>query len=152
MMLGSLVPSSTIDLAHRPQRTSSLPQTSSTPQDATVPPVTRTAVALEYASLRYQEHCPLGMYVVPTAESIMIWEAVLFVHQGMAVSILRALPAIMCLHAGYYADSVLKFRLTFPTNYPERPPVVQFMTDVFHPLISQKSGVFNLAPRFRPWR
>lgn len=49
-------------------------------------------------------------------------------------------------------DSILKFRLTFPTDYPERPPVVQFMTDVFHPLISQQDGTFNLAPKFRPWR
>ncbi|PSR90678.1 hypothetical protein PHLCEN_2v4827 [Hermanssonia centrifuga] len=52
----------------------------------------------------------------------------------------------------YYTDSILKFRLTFPPNYPERPPVVQFLTDVFHPLISQQDGTFNLAPRFRPWK
>jgi len=49
-------------------------------------------------------------------------------------------------------DSILKFRLTFPADYPERPPVVQFLTDVFHPLISQQTGVFNISPRFRPWR
>lgn len=30
--------------------------------------------------------------------------------------------------------------------------MVQFLTDVFHPLISQQDGKFNLAPRFRPWR
>ena len=54
--------------------------------------------------------------------------------------------------AGYYADSILKFRLIFPPNYPERPPTVQFVTDVFHPLVSQQDGTFNLAPRFRPWR
>ena len=53
---------------------------------------------------------------------------------------------------GYYTDSILKFRLRFPPSYPERPPVVQFLTDVFHPLISQQDGTFNLAPRFRPWR
>ncbi len=56
------------------------------------------------------------------------------------------------LRLGYYTDSILKFRLTFPPNYPERPPVVQFLTDVFHPLISQQDGQFNLAPRFRSWR
>lgn len=54
--------------------------------------------------------------------------------------------------AGYYADSILKFRLIFPQNYPERPPTVQFVTDVFHPLISQQDGTINLAPRFRLWR
>ncbi|KAJ7591066.1 ubiquitin-conjugating enzyme/RWD-like protein [Mycena floridula] len=94
----------------------------------------RTAVALEYASMRHSSHCPLGMYVYVLAESVMIWDCVFFVHQG------------------YYADAVLKFRLSFPANYPEQPPVVHFVNDVFHPLISPESGLFNLAPRFRPWR
>lgn len=52
---------------------------------------------------------------------------------------------------GYYADAVLKFRLMFPNNYPENPPAVFFLTDVFHPLI-YSTGAFNLAPRFKPWR
>ncbi|KAJ7129710.1 ubiquitin-conjugating enzyme/RWD-like protein [Mycena epipterygia] len=96
-----------------------------------IDPVTRTTISLEYASLQYQDHC---MYVVPSPETLMIWDAVFFVHQG------------------YYADAILKFRLTFPNNYPESPPTVQFVTDVvFHPLISH-AGIFNLAPRFRPWR
>ncbi|KAF8974756.1 ubiquitin-conjugating enzyme/RWD-like protein [Flammula alnicola] len=93
----------------------------------------RTAVSLEYASLVNTGHCPLGIYVVPSSTNLFVWDAVFFVHQG------------------YYADSILKFRLTFPTNYPESPPAVDFVTDVFHPLISQ-TGSFNLAPRFRPWR
>ncbi|KAJ7937089.1 UBC-like protein [Mycena leptocephala] len=96
-----------------------------------IDPVTRTTISLEYASLQHRDHC---MYVVPSPETLMVWDAVFFVHQG------------------YYADAILKFRLTFPNNYPESPPVVQFVTDVvFHPLISH-SGIFNLAPRFRPWR
>ncbi|KAF8913877.1 ubiquitin-conjugating enzyme/RWD-like protein [Gymnopilus junonius] len=93
----------------------------------------RTAVSLEYASLRNSGHCPLGIYIVPTSTNILVWDAVFFVHQG------------------YYADSILKFRLTFPKNYPESAPAVDFITDVFHPLISQR-GSFNLSPRFRPWR
>ncbi|KAF9568921.1 UBC-like protein, partial [Agrocybe pediades] len=73
------------------------------------------------------------MYVVPSSHNLFQWDAVFFVHQG------------------YYADSILKFRLKFPANYPEAPPAVDFVTDVFHPLISSK-GAFNLSPRFRPWR
>jgi len=84
--------------------------------------------------LRHNEHCPLGIYIVPSSENLLVWDAVFFVHQG------------------YYSDSILKFRLTFPPNYPDKPPVVQFLTDVFHPLISQQTGVFNLSPRFRLWR
>ncbi|KAF9462621.1 UBC-like protein [Collybia nuda] len=109
------------------------PNQLSGPFEQTVGPVTRTTVSLEYASLRHARHCPLGMYVVPSAESLLIWDAVLFVHQG------------------YYTDAIFKFRLTFPPNYPERQPTVQFMTDVFHPLVGQ-DGTFNLLPRFRPWR
>ncbi|KAJ8456617.1 hypothetical protein ONZ51_g12013 [Trametes cubensis] len=74
------------------------------------------------------------MYITPSPDNLMVWDAVFFVHQG------------------YYTDSILKFRLIFPSNYPEQPPTVQFLTDVFHPLISQQDGTFNLAPRFRPWR
>ncbi|KAI0698527.1 UBC-like protein [Cerioporus squamosus] len=133
-MLSSLALSPTIDLSS-PARRHTRPnaRTGSITELAT-PALTRTAVSLEYASLRHTGHCPLGMYVTPSPENLMIWDAVFFVHQG------------------YYTDSILKFRLIFPSHYPERPPAVQFLTDVFHPLISQQDGSFNLAPRFRPWR
>lgn len=45
-------------------------------------PVAGTAVSLEYASIRHQNHTPLGMYVLPTAENILEWDCVLFIHQG----------------------------------------------------------------------
>lgn len=53
---------------------------------------------------------------------------------------------------GYYADSILKFRIQFPTDYPSRAPSVTFITDIFHPLISQKDGSLNLSVRFPHWR
>jgi len=118
-----------------PRRKSSpKPRPSTQAQPPAVNPLSRVAISLEYASLRYQSHCPLGMYVVPLVGVPSIWDAVLFIHQG------------------YYTDSILKFRLTFPHNYPDRPPTVHFVTDVFHPLISQLDGTFNLAPKFNPWR
>jgi len=131
-MLGALGASqSDLGASFKPKpRTSSLRPSISA---ETASPVARTAVSLEYASLRNNNHCPLGMYVVPSAENLMIWDAVFFVHQG------------------YYANGVLKFRLTFPSDYPEHPPTVQFITDVFHPLIAQ-NGNFNLSYRFHPWR
>ncbi|KAJ7433822.1 UBC-like protein [Mycena galericulata] len=131
-MLVNLVPSAMeFATASRPKRAEKKP--APVAPDA-IDPVTRTQISLEYASLQYKDHCPLGMYIVPSPETLMVWDAVFFVHQG------------------YYADAIFKFRLTFPNTYPEAPPAVQFMTDVvFHPLISH-SGVFNLAPRFRPWR
>ncbi|KAH6914928.1 ubiquitin-conjugating enzyme/RWD-like protein [Coprinopsis sp. MPI-PUGE-AT-0042] len=106
--------------------------------------VARTAVSVEYASLMGQGHCPLGIYILPTSGDLMIWDGVLFVHQGTLASLFATLQ-------GFYADSVIKFRLTFPEHYPERPPTVQFVTDIFHPLISYE-GAFNFSHRFRPWR
>ncbi|KAI0663286.1 UBC-like protein [Cubamyces menziesii] len=140
-MLSSLVPSPSLDFTtptkSRPSRQNTrVLSTSSTSnaEPSSNNALTRTAVSLEYASLRHTGHCPLGMYITPSPDNLMVWDAVFFVHQG------------------YYTDSILKFRLIFPSNYPEQPPTVQFLTDVFHPLISQQDGTFNLAPRFRPWR
>ncbi|GBE79617.1 putative protein crossbronx [Sparassis crispa] len=140
LAIGGLVPSPTIDLSsptrNRSKTTSRIASATSTTAvaDAPSPALTRTAVALEYAALLHAGHCPLGMYVTPSPDNLLVWDAVFFVHQG------------------YYTDSILKFRLTFPPTYPDRPPAVHFLTDVFHPLVSQQGGTFNLAPRFRPWR
>ncbi|KAG5727493.1 hypothetical protein E4T56_gene11991 [Termitomyces sp. T112] len=114
----------------RPTRTTSY--RASAPEPVNV--VTRTAVSLEYASIRHRGHCPLGMYIMPSVENLLVWDAVFFVHQG------------------YYADAILKFQISFPSAYPDEQPSVQFVTDVFHPLIHNQTGSFNMAPRFRPWR
>ncbi|PPQ63868.1 hypothetical protein CVT24_009494 [Panaeolus cyanescens] len=93
----------------------------------------RSAIALEYSLLRNIQHCPLGMYVLPSSSNIYVWDVVFFIHQG------------------YYADSVFKFRITFPQNFPESPPVVDFVTEVFHPLVSH-TGSFNLGYHYKHWR
>ncbi|KAI0268212.1 ubiquitin-conjugating enzyme/RWD-like protein [Gloeopeniophorella convolvens] len=139
-MLGALTPFASLAPPPLRRDTTRKPGPSAQPPPpqphtpASINPLSRAAISLEYASLRYQSHCPLGMYVIPHSDNPSIWDAVLFIHQG------------------YYSDSILKFRLTFPHDYPERPPVVHFITDVFHPLISHQDGTFNLAPKFRPWR
>lgn len=85
-MLGTLALSPTMDLGggskskprmtHRPsQPTQDLP-------DSELGPVTRAAVSLEYAGLRNKDHCPLGMYVVPSNDNLLLWDCVFFVHQG----------------------------------------------------------------------
>ncbi|KAF4574632.1 hypothetical protein EYR36_005980 [Pleurotus pulmonarius] len=95
--------------------------------------VARAAVAFEYAALRNEAHAPLGMYVTPSEENLMVWNAVFFVHQG------------------YYEGSIFKFTLTFPPNYPQSPPAIKFVNPPYHPLIDE-AGIFNLGPLFRPWR
>ena len=37
---------------------------------------------------------------------------------------------------GPYAGATLRFRFDFPDTHPERLPVVSFVTDVFHPLVT----------------
>lgn len=56
------------------------------------------------------------------------------------------------MELGHYAGSILKFTMAFPRDYPEKPPAVRFLTDVFHPLVAPQTGMLNLVARFRPWR
>ncbi|CAG7845970.1 SubName: Full=Uncharacterized protein {ECO:0000313/EMBL:CCA71092.1} [Serendipita indica DSM 11827] len=95
---------------------------------------TLSAVSFEYASVKQPSHCPLGIYVKPSSSNLLVWDGVFFVHKG------------------YYSGAVLKFRLSFPSNYPERAPQIHFITDVFHPLVSQRDGSFTLTPRIPTWR
>jgi len=136
--VGNLVPSPTIDLGMAKGRnvsTTIAPAADSAlPEGSVVSPATHAALNFQYASLRNTNHCPTGIYITPSMGNPMVWDAVLFVHKG------------------YYRDSVLKFTITFPNDYPERPPTVRFLTDVFHPLVDSRTGVYSLAPRFRPWK
>ncbi|KAF8609618.1 UBC-like protein, partial [Ceratobasidium sp. AG-I] len=85
------------------------------------------------ASLENRGHCPQGIYVVPSKRSMRLWEGMLFVHQG------------------YYASAIFQFKITFPSDYPTRAPVVQFITEVYHPLVSTKDGTLALTPRIPTW-
>ena len=87
-MLSGLVASPTFDLVGGRLRNASKP-TATTTADPTAPaseasisPVTRAAISIEYASLRHDKHCPTGMYVTPSTESMLIWDVVLFMHKG----------------------------------------------------------------------
>ncbi|KAB5592381.1 Ubiquitin-conjugating enzyme domain containing protein [Ceratobasidium theobromae] len=90
-------------------------------------------LAVEYAALHNKSHCPQGVYVVPSGQSMRLWNGTIFIHQG------------------YYRSAIFRFKITFPSDYPARAPVVQFTTDVFHPLVSTKDGTFSLAPRIPSW-
>ena len=37
---------------------------------------------------------------------------------------------------GPYTNAILRFQIAFPDDYPDRPPVVTFLQDVFHPLVT----------------
>ncbi|KAI4149159.1 MAG: hypothetical protein L6R39_002596 [Caloplaca ligustica] len=35
-----------------------------------------------------------------------------------------------------YASAILRFAVSFPFGYPESPPLITFVTDIFHPLVT----------------
>ncbi|KAK2174568.1 hypothetical protein NP493_794g01024 [Ridgeia piscesae] len=40
----------------------------------------------------------------------------------------------------YYEGGFFKAHLTFPQDYPQKPPKMKFMTEIWHPNIDSKSG------------
>jgi ubiquitin-protein ligase len=55
------------------------------------------------------------------------------------------------VHQGYYSSGVFKFRVAIPESYPEYPPAVTFMSDMFHPLVDG-GGNLSLTQQFPTWR
>lgn len=101
----------------------------------------KQSALIEYSSLSQPSHCPLGMYIIPSSSNALIWTGVLFIHRG------------------YYASATLHFSLSIPNSYPSSAPTVTFLPStndtplVFHPLVNQLSGNFNLRAneRFKNW-
>ncbi|PYH96705.1 putative ubiquitin-conjugating enzyme [Aspergillus ellipticus CBS 707.79] len=80
-----------------------------------IPALRKQQLLLEFASL--QHAAPPGTYVSLSPGDSTLWFGVIFVRSGP------------------YASAVLRFQIRFPTSYPDMPPLVNFATDVFHPLI-----------------
>ncbi|KAK0514675.1 hypothetical protein JMJ35_003292 [Cladonia borealis] len=77
---------------------------------------TQQYTLLEYASLK--ETCPEGIYLSLKPGSPAQWSGVLFVRKGP------------------YAPAILRFHISFPTDYPTLPPSITFISDIFHPLVA----------------
>lgn len=90
------------------------------------------SLLLEYQ--RAYELLPSGMYVSPSAHSVLQWHGVMF------------------LRSGPYRGGVFKFQIDFPEEYPDLPPSIAFISDVFHPLVEQGSGRVDLENWFVDWR
>ncbi|CDH49419.1 ubc-like protein [Lichtheimia corymbifera JMRC:FSU:9682] len=93
----------------------------------------RYELMTEFINLRNPSHCPLGVYVIPSSDNLNVWYGVVFVHKG------------------YYRSGVFKFRMTIPENYPNHPPSVTFLTEMFHPLVDTQ-GNLSLSQQFATWR
>ena len=73
---------------------------------------------------KLQEEPPQGVAAVPTADNVLVWDAVIF---GPKDSI--------------WEDGVFKLKMTFTDDYPHSPPKVKFVTEVFHPNIYKNGDI-----------
>ena len=55
--------------------------------------------------------------------------------QRLRLSIVRPQAEAYCIILGPYSPAVLRFEITFPSRYPETPPLIRFISDIFHPLV-----------------
>lgn len=76
----------------------------------------RQHALLEYATLK--QICPEGIYLSLTPGDPSKWSGVLFVRKGP------------------YAPAVLCFIVYLPPRYPDTPPLITFLSDIFHPLVT----------------
>ncbi|KAI9302923.1 ubiquitin-conjugating enzyme/RWD-like protein [Cunninghamella echinulata] len=93
----------------------------------------RYELLTEFINLRNPSHCPLGVYIIPSSDNLNVMYGVVFVHKG------------------YYRSGVFKFRMFIPETYPDHPPSVTFLTDMFHPLVDSQGNV-SLSQQFPTWR
>eukprot|EP00928_Gymnodinium_smaydae_P031950 TRINITY_DN23281_c0_g1_i1.p1 TRINITY_DN23281_c0_g1~~TRINITY_DN23281_c0_g1_i1.p1 ORF type:complete len:339 (+),score=79.51 TRINITY_DN23281_c0_g1_i1:167-1183(+) len=91
----------------------------------------------EYSSLleyeRAQDLVPSGMYLVPSFESSMEWHGCTFVQRGP------------------YKGGTFKFVVALSETYPETPPEIIFHTDIFHPMVDQKTRRFQIEAFVPNW-
>mmetsp|Transcript_122515 Transcript_122515/g.273607 ORF Transcript_122515/g.273607 Transcript_122515/m.273607 type:complete len:288 (+) Transcript_122515:81-944(+) len=90
------------------------------------------SVLLEYE--RLQDFIPSGMYVMPSLDSVLTWHGTLFARHGL------------------YRGGVFKFTLQLPEDYPESPPDLCFVSEVFHPMVEPSTGRVDLGAIFPEWR
>lgn len=57
---------------------------------------------------------------------ISVWHGVLFVRYGL------------------YKDAKLKFKITFE-HFPRKAPQVTFISEVYHPMVDEKTGELDLG-------
>ncbi|XP_052074147.1 ubiquitin-conjugating enzyme E2 D2B-like [Mytilus californianus] len=82
-------------------------------------------IRLEKELLEISKDPPPGCSAGPLDDNIFIWEAMIAGPYDDEKS-----P---------YAGGVFFLRLTIPNNYPWQPPMVKFLTDIYHPNVKQSS-------------
>ena len=96
-----------------------------------------TLLTRQSASLK--SACPKGIYLTPVPDEPLTWAGVLFLRKGTLCRV--GCPSVMASWrsdacTGPYVNAILRFRVDFPESYPQRPPVITFLSDIFHPLVT----------------
>jgi len=73
---------------------------------------------------RLQEDPPVGVSGAPSENDIMLWNAVIFGPDDTP-----------------FEDGTFKLTLEFSEEYPNKPPVVKFLSKMFHPNIYADGGI-----------
>lgn len=73
---------------------------------------------------RLQDDPPVGVSGAPTDNNILLWNAVIF---GP--------------HDTPFEDGTFKLTLVFTEDYPNKPPVVRFVSKMFHPNVYADGGI-----------
>ncbi|PVU93451.1 hypothetical protein BB561_003264 [Smittium simulii] len=56
------------------------------------------------------------------------------------------------VHSGLWNNAVFKLKIIFPQEYPYESPKIYFLNKIFHPLVKESDGEFNLKPQFPTWK
>ncbi|XP_014214890.1 protein crossbronx homolog [Copidosoma floridanum] len=90
-------------------------------------------ILAEYNEMRNRDL--RGIYVIPSAQNSFVWFGVQFIREGV------------------YQGGVFRFTITLPPSFPDgKCPMVNFQTNVFHPMINYETGELNMSWGFPEWK
>ena len=87
---------------------------------------------------RLQDDPPVGVSGAPTDNNIMLWNAVIFGQEALRFCFLVISNTKTFLlksrpHDTPFEDGTFKLTLVFTEEYPNKPPIVRFVSKMFHP-------------------
>jgi hypothetical protein len=93
-----------------------------------------------------------GTYVLPAVlpMDFFEWEE-LVGYRDTTRALLREWHGLLFISQGIYKGGIFKFILTFPIEYPHCPPLVRFISTVYHPLVDLESGEVDISIGFPSW-
>ena len=90
-------------------------------------------LGIEYKHLK--QHCPGGVYLVPSFDDLRLFHGVIFVRRGA------------------FANAIFKFTLRCPQKYNDvnTHPIVTFSSYVYNPHVHKETGQVDLSIAYPEW-